>query len=102
MQTRSIDAVIKDYIVLIETLEEIQSTIHNEYYLIAGDLLHSLQTFNTLFGLRLAHLPVNAAEQVSLTLQKKGIVPKYTVFAVDAAEAYYQCIGAETEFDRFI
>lgn len=68
----------------------------------AGDLLHSLQTFNTLFGLRLAHLPVNAAEQVSLTLQKKGIVPKYTVFAVDAAEAYYQCIGAETEFDRFI
>ena len=70
VRTAAIDAILKDYVVLMETLEDIHSTTHDEYGLKA---LYSLESFGTLFGLKLAHTLFSAAEQVSVTLQKKNI-----------------------------
>ena len=50
----------------------------------AGGLLQSMETFNTLFGLKLAHTLFSAAEQVSLTLQKKDITLQDAFCAVNA------------------
>ena len=68
-----------------DTLEEIHTTTRDEYGLKAGGSLQSLEKFNTLFGLRLAHTLFCAAEQVSLALQKKNISIQDTLSAVDAA-----------------
>lgn len=80
---------ILNYPLMMETLEEIQTTIHNEYGLKAGGFLHSLEKLNPLFGLRLAHTLFDSAEQVSLALQKRNISIQDALSAVDAAKAYY-------------
>ena len=64
-------AILKDYEVLLETLEEVHATTRDEYGLKAGGLLQSLEKSSTLFGLRLSHRLFSAAEQLSITLQKK-------------------------------
>ena len=73
-----------------DTLEEISSTTHDEYGMKASGYLQSLEKFNTLFGLKLAHILFCAAEQVSLALQKKNISISDALAAVDAAKAYYK------------
>ena len=101
VRTAAVDAIIKDYTILLETLEEIHSTTADDYGLKAGGLLQSMETFNTLFGLKLAHTLFSAAEQVSLTLQKRDITLQDAFCAVNAAKAYYERIRSEEEFDRF-
>ena len=84
-----------------DTLEEIISTTHDEYGMKAAGFLQSLVKFNTLFGLRLAHILFCAAEQVSFVLQKKGISLSDALSAVGAAKAYYHRLRSEEEFDHF-
>ena len=100
-QTAAIDAILKDYSVIMDTLEEINSTTHDEYGMKAAGFLQSLEKFNTLFGLRLAHTLFCAAEQVSFVLQKKNISLSVALSAVDAAKAYYHRLRSEEEFNRF-
>ena len=100
-RTAAIDAILKDYSVIMDTLEEINSTTHDEYGMKAAGFLQSLEKFNTLFGLRLAHILFCAAEQVSFVLQKKGISLSDALSAVDAAKAYYHRLRSEEEFNRF-
>ena len=69
-RTAAIDAILKDYSVLLVVLEEMYTTTHGEYGMKASGLLHLLEKFNTLFGLKLSYL---LAEQLSLSLQKKNI-----------------------------
>ena len=97
--TAAIDAIIKDYTVLMETLEEIHATTRDDYGLKASGFLHSLETFNTLFCLKLAHSLFSAAEQVSLALQKKNTTIQDALSAVDAAKAYFHRLRSEKEFD---
>ncbi len=99
-RTAAIDAILKDYPLLMDTLEEIHTTTRDEYGLKAGGFLQSLEKFNSLFGLRLAHTLFCAAEQVSLALQK-NISIQDALSAVDAAKAYYQRLRSEEEFNRF-
>ena len=54
----------------------------------AAGFLQSLEKFNTLFCLRLAHILFCAAEQVSFILQKKGISLSDALSALDAAKAH--------------
>ena len=101
VRTAAIDAILKDYVVLMETLEDIHSTTHDEYGLKAHGFLHSLESFSTLFGLKLAHTLFSAAEQVSLAFQKKNMTLQDALSAVDAARAYYGRLRSDEEFDRF-
>ena len=100
-QTAAIKAILKDYPLMMETLEEIQTTTHDEYGLKAGGFLHSLEKFNPLFGLRLAHTLFDSAEQVSLALQKRNISIQDALSAVDAAKTYYHQLRSEEEFNLF-
>ena len=84
-----------------DMLEEINSTTRDEYGLKAGGLLHALEAFSTLFGLKLAHLLFSVAEQVSSTLQSKDITLKGALVSVSTAKKYYLRIRADNEFERF-
>ena len=101
VRTAAIDAILKDYVVLMETLQDIYSTTHDEYGLKAHGFLHSLESFSMLFGLKLAHTLFSAAEQVSVTLQKKNITLQDALSAVDAARAYNGRLRSDEEFERF-
>lgn len=100
-RTAAIDTILKDYVVLMETMEEVQATTHDEYGLKAGGCLHSLEKFGTLFGLRLAHILFGATEQVSLLLQKKDIAIHEALSGVDTAKAYFSRLRSDEEFDSF-
>ena len=101
VRTASIDAVIKDYTILMDMLEEVNSTTHDEYGLKAGGLFHALEAFSSLFGLKLAHLLFSVAEQVSSTLQSKNITLKDALVSVSTAKKYYPHIGADNKFEHF-
>ena len=101
VRTAALSAVIRDYTILMETLEEIHATTRDEYGLKAAGFLQSMETFNTLFGLRLAHTLFSGAEQVSLTLQKKNISIQDALCAVAAAKAYFHRLRSDEEFDHF-
>ena len=97
-RTSAIDAILKDYSVLMET---IHATTHNEYGLKASRCLHSLEQFNTLFGLRLAHILFGATEEVSMLLQRKDIAIQEELSGVDTAQAYFKRLRSDEEFECF-
>ena len=97
----AIDAILKNYCVLIETSEEIHETTRDEYGLKARGFLHSLESFSTLLGLQLSHKLFSVAEQVSLVLPKKSLTIQDALSAVDTAKAYYSCIQTDDEFNHF-
>ena len=100
-RTAAIDAILKDYTVLMETMEEIHATTHDDYGLKASGCLHSLEKFSTLFGLRLAHILFGATEQVSLLLQRKDIAIQEALSGVYTAKAYFKRLRSEQEFECF-
>ena len=55
-RTSAIEAVIKDYSILMEMMAEFNSTTHDEYGLKAGGIVSALEKFSTLFGLKLGHI----------------------------------------------
>ena len=100
-RTAAIEAVLADYTLLLETLDEIHLTTHDEYGLKAGGLLHSLEKFSSLFGLRLSYLLFSAAEQVSLTLQQKDISLNDALNAVDVAKQFFKKRRSDENFNSF-
>ena len=97
-RTVAINAILKDYNVLLEVLEEIHMATPNEYETIASGLLHLLEKFNTLFGLKLSY---SAAEQLSLSLQKKNIAIQDALSAVEAAKEHFKHLRSDEEFNGF-
>ena len=101
VRTADLDAILKDYEVLLETLHEIHQTTHDEYGMKAGGLLQSLEKFSTFFGIKLCHLLFSAAEKVSSTLQRKDITLAEALTAVETAKSYYEQIRADDTFLKF-
>ena len=100
-RTAAIEAILTDYTLLLETLDEIHSTTHDEYGLKANGLFQSLEKFSTLFGLRLSHLLFSAAEQVSLTLQRKDIALNDALNAVDLVKRFFKARRSDENFNVF-
>ena len=101
VRTASIEAVLKDYSVLIPLMEEIHLTTHDEYGLKAYGILHSLEKFETYFGLKLAHLLFGASEQLSKTLQAKDLTLQEALSSVALASSFYKRQRTERAFDHF-
>lgn len=97
-RTGAIDAILKDYSLLLEVLDEIYHTTKDDYGLKAYGLLHALEKSNSAFGLMLSYQLFSVSEQVSLTLQKKNISIRD---GLSALEAHFKHIRDEKEFDRF-
>lgn len=99
-RTATLKGVCKDNEVLLETLEVLAST-HDKYGLKVGGLLQSSEKFSTLFGLRLTLQQFGAAEQLSLTLQKKDIALQDNLTGVEAAKSCFKWMHSDEEVNYF-
>ena len=68
----AIESILLNYDTLKATLEEVEKG-HDEYAAKAHGMLIQLETFDTFFGLKLAHLIFSTCEQFSINLQSVDI-----------------------------
>lgn len=101
VRTEAIDAVVKQYSVIMETMEDIHRTTHDEYGLKAGGILAALEKFDTLFGLKLGHLLFSASEETSRVLQAKDTSLQEAKAAVSATQSFYKRQRKVEAFDKF-
>ena len=100
-RTAAIEAVLKDYSILMEVMGEIHDTTHDEYGLKAYGILTSLEKFDTHFGLKLAYLLFGASEEVSKSLQAKNATLQEGLASVKLASAFYKRQRTEEAFGIF-
>ena len=86
----AIEAVLEDYKIFMEDLEEIKQTTRDEYGMKAGGILETLLKFQTLFGLQLAYLLFGASESLSRSLQVKDLSLQEALSAVNLAKSFYE------------
>ena len=95
------EAVLKDYSILMETMEEVSETSHDEYGVKAKRILTLMEKFSTFFGIELGYLVFGAAESLSRTLQYKEITFQEAMVAVTLAKSFYKRIRKEEDYNRF-
>ena len=100
-RTSAIEAVLKDYSTLMETMEEIHCTTHDENGLKARGVLSALGQFDTLFGLNLAYTVFGAAEETSKCLQAKDTSLQEGLSSISLTAAFYRRQRMEGAFDLF-
>ena len=61
VRTAAFSAVLEDYVVLPQTMEDLSDTTHDEYGLRANGVLSSLDKLDSVFGLKLGYLVFGAA-----------------------------------------
>lgn len=101
VRTAAFNAVLEDYVVLQQTIEEISDTTHDEYGMRAIGVLSSLDKFDSVFGLKLGDLLFGAAEQLSKALQGKDTTLQEAITAANLAKNHYTRLRTEAEFNRF-
>ena len=100
-RTEALSALLSDYSILMETLDEIHQTTRDEYGYKAAGLLSALEKFSTLFGLKLSHLVFGASETLSITLQGKDTTLQEALSAVNLTKAFYKRQRTDEAFHRF-
>ena len=100
-RTGAIGAVLSDYSILMETLDEVHQTTRDEYGLKAAGLLSALEKFSTLFGLKLGYLLFGASETLSKLLQGKDTTLQEALLSVSLARAFYTRQRTDDSFTRF-
>ena len=73
VRKQAFDAILKNYTVICNVLDEISTQSNTEASRKASGMLASMEKFATLFGLKLAFLVFSATEQLSRTLQSADI-----------------------------
>ena len=104
VRTGTIGAGLTDYTVLMETLQEVHQTTHDECGIQAAGLLtgiSGLEKFSTLFGLKLGYLIFGASETLSKSLQGKDTTLQEALAAVNLAKAFYKRQRTVEAFCRF-
>ena len=100
-RTVAIDAVLKDYTILIETMDEVNQTTHDDNGLKARGVLLALEKFDTYFWLKFGHLIFGVSEEVSKQLQSKHKSIQEGLQAVDLASAFYKRQRTDSSFSVF-
>ena len=100
VRTAAFSAVLEDYIVLQQTMKDINDTTH-EYGQRANGVLSSLDKFGSVFGLKLGYLLFGAAEQLSRTLLGKDVTLQEAITATNLAKNHYTRLRTEAGFDKF-
>ncbi|XP_068697297.1 zinc finger MYM-type protein 1-like [Montipora foliosa] len=101
VRTAAFSAVLEDYLVLQQIMEDLSDTTHDEYGLRANGVLSSLDKLDSAFGLKLGYLLFGAAEQLSRTLQGKDMTLQVAITAANLAKNHYTRLRTEAEFDKF-
>ena len=84
-----IDAVLKNYSTILAELEAIGAESQGEASHKALGLLALMEKFSTYFGLKLSLLVFGATEQLSATLQYRGVNAQEATSAVSAAKSFF-------------
>ena len=100
-RTEAIVAILKDYLILLELMEEIHCTTHDEYRLKAHGIFSALEKFNTLFGLSLGHLLFGVSESLFKSLQAKDTSLQERLSAFNLCKAFYDRQRKEESFNCF-
>ena len=100
VRTEAINAVIKQYAVIMETMDGVHQTTRDDYGLKAAGVLAALEKFEMFFGLKLGHLLFGAAEETSNVLQAKDTSIQEAVSAVSVIRAFYQRQWQDSVFEQ--
>ena len=101
VRTRTIEAVVSNYEVVITSLIEIHDTGRDEYALKAGGYLSTMEKFSAFFGLKLSHLIYSATEQLSIALQGQNTTMQEAVESANLALRFLESQRNDDMFDRF-
>lgn len=101
VRTGAIAAIVNNYSLILQTLEEIAEESSGSIASKASGLICLMEKFSTYFGLKLAHLGFVATEQLATTLQAKDVNAQLCMKAVCATKAFLQRQRDETVFFRF-
>ena len=96
----SINSILLNYEILLNTLEEVQKG-HDEYAAKATGLRTRMELFDTYFGLKLSHLVFSAAEQFSTNLQAKNITIQEATRGADLLVSHLRSLRTEEKFNEF-
>ena len=96
VHTPAINAVIKNYNVLLQEIETIQDVFSGEASTTAAGLFSLMKKFRTYFGLKLAYLIFVSVEQLATTLQAKNVTAQICLESGLAAKTFYQGIKPMT------
>ena len=101
VRTASWHSVLTNYTTLMETMDTVSSTQHDEYGRRAAGQQALMEKFSTFYGLKLCHLIYSAAEQLSLTVQAKHTSIQDAVKAASLAKDFYVRLRNDAQFDEF-
>ena len=101
VRTGAIKAILDNYEVLLQTLEEINITGRDEYAMKAGGFVRQLQLFSTYFGLKLCMVIFAPTEQLSRTLQSKDTTVQEARDAALVTENFLRRQRTDTAFKDF-
>lgn len=93
----SLPSILENYQVLLEILEEINTTTSDEYSHRPGGQMAKMENFSTFFGLKLGHLVFAASEILSVNFQAIKISVHDATKAVEPAIKY----SADFRSDKF-
>ena len=96
----SITSILKNYRILMDTLEQIQVG-HDEYAAKASGLLNKMEQFNTYFGLKLANQIFAPTEQFSTNLQAVDVTVQEALRGAALLVSYLKSLRTETMYNRF-
>ena len=95
------ESVIKNYSVVIDTMEEVYRTTRDDYGLRANGVLTSLEKYEIYFGIKLSHLLFGPAEEVSKVLQAKNISLQESLASVHTVKCFYERQRTDDSFNSF-
>ena len=95
-----ITSILKNYRILMVTLEQIQVG-HDEYAAKASGLLNKMEQFNTYFGLKLAHQIFAPTEQFSTNLQAVDVTVQEALRGAALLASHLKSLRTETMYNRF-
>ena len=101
VRAAAMEAVIMQYSVIMETLEDVHHNTRDEYGLKAGGLLAALEKFETFFSLKLGCLLFGCSENTSKVLQAKDITMQEAVKAISVTQSFYKRQRQDEAFNTF-
>jgi len=100
-RTGAIGAILTDYPVLMETLDEVQQATKDEYGLKTAGLLPGMEKFSMFLGLKLGYLMFGASETLSKSLQGKDTTIQEAIGAANLAKGFYKRQRTDQAFESF-
>ena len=101
VRTGAIDAVLKNYLVIQQTLEEIREESSGDISSKSSGLISLMDKFDMYFGLKLSHIVFVAIEQLATTLQAKDVNAQICTGAVNATKSFLQRQRDDSAFTSF-